>query len=106
MNKEDILKAAQNNRRTGNEYENKEGLRSGMLGSLIALLVGAVLFFIEYFCLKRVNCGLLAVAFSGAGADNLFAGIRIRKAGSIILGASELIIALFLLLAAIWQVVA
>ena len=105
MNKEDILKAAQNSKGKCNEYENKENLRSGLFGSLIALVVGAVVFFVEYFCFKRVDCGLLAVAFSGAGADNFLAGIRTKRAGSIIAGSVELLVALFLIVAFVCQVV-
>lgn len=105
MNKEDILQAARNSKGKSTEYENKESLRSGLFGSLIALVVGAAIFFVEYFCLKRVNWGLLAVVFCGASADNLLVGIRTRKASSVIVGSGELLIALFLILAFVSQVV-
>ena len=104
MKKEDILKAAQNERKRANEYENKESLRSGLVGSLAALIVALLLITIEYRSKGTINIGLVAAGMTAAGTDNLFEGIKLKKTGKVIFGAIELLFAAVFILAFIGQV--
>ena len=105
MNKEDILAAARNEKK-GKEYEYKASLKSGLLGTLVALVVGAVLFFSEYSMKGTYNWGFLAIVFAGGCADWLYEGIKTRKVWQIIGGAVIGLVALITILAFFSQMVA
>lgn len=106
MDKENILKAARTDKHRGKEYENKEAVRSSLLGSAISLLVGVGLFLIEYFLKDSVNVGLLAVGMTTACVQWLYEGIKVKKIHLIIAGSLTAITALFFVLLFIGQVVA
>ena len=105
MRNEDILAAARNEKR-GKEFENKASLKSGLLGSFVALVVGAILFVAEYATKGTYNWGFLAIVFAGGCADSLYEGIKTRKVWLIIAGVVSGLLALFTVLAFISQMVA
>ena len=104
MNNESILNAARKESR-GKEYDNKVLSRSNLLGSLIALLVGVVLFLVEYFVKNSVNIGLIAVGMTAACVQSLYEGIKLKKLYLIVFGIIQVIIAIFAILIFIRQVV-
>ena len=79
MEKNKILEAARNNKSRGCEYESKESMRSSILGSIIAMLVGIVLFMVEYFVKDTVNISLIAVGMTAACVQALYEGIKSKK---------------------------
>ena len=106
MNKEKILEAARKDKNRGMEYENKESTRSSLLSSLIALVVGTGLFFLEYFIKKTVNVGLIAVGMTAVCVQYLYVGLKLKKPFSIIAGIISALIAALFILAFVIQVVA
>lgn len=106
MDKEKILAAARNEKHRGKEFENKETTRSGLLGSAIAMLVGLVLFLLEYFLKDSVNIGLIAVGMTATGVDALYEGIKLKRHHMTIIGIFQMLIAFFAILLFIAKVVA
>jgi len=105
MEKNKILEAARNNKSRGCEYESKESMRSSILCSIIAILVGIVLFMVEYFVKDTVNISLIAVGMTAACVKALYEGIKNKKTYLIILGIIDTLIVLSLILVFIAQVV-
>lgn len=96
MDKKDILKAAQNSGRRGNEFEMREDTSSSLISFAASLTIGTILFIIE-FCVKGiVNMSLIIVAATAVGADMLYSGIVFRKAWKVILGIISLLFALII----------
>ena len=106
MDREKILAAARNEKYRGKEFENKETTRSGLLGSAIAMLVGLVLFLLEYFLKNSVNIGLIAVGMTATGVDALYEGIKLKRYYMTVIGIIQILIALFAILLFIAKVVA
>ena len=106
MDNKTILEAARNNKGRGREYENKESARSSLLGSAIAIVIGMILFLVEYFVKDSVNVSLIAVGMTAACVQSLYEGIKTKKTHLIVIGCVELIIVIFALLVFIEQVVA
>ncbi len=105
MDKETILRAAQDEKAKGKEFENREGIRSNVVGLLAALCVGTILFLVEYFVKKTWNIALIAVFMTAAGVQMLYEGIRIKSVWRIIIGSIQLLIAIFFSLGFIGQVI-
>ena len=105
MDKNSILEAARNNKTRGQEYENKESIRSSLLGSAIAVFSGIILFLVEYFIKNSINVSMIAVCMIAASVQYLYDGIKTQKAYMIIIGAIEAIIALFAIIVFIGQVI-
>ena len=105
MKNEDILLAAQKEKNRGKEFENKASIKSNLFGSFVALLVGILLFMLEYCIKDSVNVGLIAIGMTALGAQSLFEGIKVKKAYWIIIGAVQLLIALFAILVFISKLV-
>lgn len=105
MKNKDILMAAQKEKSKGKEFENKQSVKSNLIGSLIALLVGIMLFLLEYFINSSVNIGLIAVGLTAAAVQSLFEGIKNRKVHMIIIGVVEALVTLFAILAFVSQLV-
>ena len=105
MKNEEILLAAQKEKNRGKEFENKASIKSNLFGSFVALLVGILLFMLEYCIKDSVNVGLIAIGMTASGAQSLFEGIKVKKAYWIIIGAAQLLIALFAILVFISKLV-
>lgn len=106
MEKNQILEAARKNKNRGQEYENKESVRSNLLSSLIALMIGIALFLIEYFVKHSINVSLIAVGMTAACVQALYEGIKTKKVYLIIIGCVESIIVVGTLFMFIVRVVA
>ena len=67
MNNKEILEAARRNKERGKEYENKEITRSNSIGLIAAIVVGLVLYLLEYFLKGNMNVGVGAVVDDSCG---------------------------------------
>ena len=105
MDNKTILEAARNNKGRGQEYENKESVRSSLLGSAIAVVIGMILFLIEYFVKDSINVSLIAVGMTAACVQSLYEGIKTKKTYLIVIGCVESLIVIFALLVFLAQVV-
>lgn len=105
LNKNEILKAARAEKTKGKEYEDRVGIKSSVVGLLAALIVGIILFLVEYFVKKTWNIALVAVFMTAAGVQMLYEGIRIKSVWRVIIGIVQVLIALFFTLGFIGQVI-
>ena len=103
--KNKILAMAQNDKYRGKEFENKKTTRSGLLGSAIALFVGAALFLLEYFLKGSINVGLIAVGMTAVGVDSLYEGIKLRRHYKTAFGVAQILLAILFILAFVAKVV-
>lgn len=106
MDKEKILADARNEKHKGKEFEIKESARSSLLSSSIALIVGIILFWLEYFVRDSVNIGLLAVGMTACGVDYLYTGIKLKQHYKTVIGVIQLLFALLFILLFVVKVVA
>ena len=104
MNKEDILKAAQKEKK-GSEFEQKSELKSNLLSAITALIVGAFLFFFEYLKTGALNWGIATMVLTACATQSLYEGIKIKKLAKIILGVILALLAVVALAAAIAGIV-
>ena len=105
MNNEKILEAARKNKNRGKEFEQNESTRSNLLGTFVALLVGVVLFLLEYFVKNSINIGLIAVGITASGVQALCEGLKVKKTYLTVIGAILTLIALIVILKFVGQVV-
>ena len=105
MEKNLILEAARKNKNRGQEYENKESVRSNLLSSLIAIMIGIALVLVEYFVKQSINVSLIVVGMTAACVQSLYEGIKTKKVYLIIIGCVESIIVILALFVFIAQVV-
>ena len=105
MDTDKILAAARSNKHRGKEFENKQSVRGSLLSAFVAILLGIILFFVEYFCQGTLNFGLIAVGTTALGVQYLFEGITVKKIHLIIAGTFYVFLAIIFALAFIGQVV-
>ena len=105
MENNKILEAARKNKSRGKEYENKESVRSNLLGSMVAILIGITLFLIEYFVQNSINVSLIIVGMTAACIQSLYEGVKNKKVHLIIIGFFETLVVIFGLFVFIAQVV-
>jgi hypothetical protein len=105
MDSKTILEAARNNKVRGQEYETKASVKSNLLGSAVAIVVGIILFWIEYFIKDSANISLIAVGMTAACVQSLYEGIKLRKAYLMVIGCIELLVVIFSLVVFLSQVV-
>ena len=91
MDKESILKAAQENTYMGQEFERKESGRSNLLGSVVALCVSVTVMLVEFLCSHRWNWGLTVVLLVFAAVDSLYEGVRLKRPYMTVAGVVQLI---------------
>ena len=99
MDNKTILEAARNNGDRGNEYELKENIRASMISTVVLLVVGMILFAIEYYVKGVLNVSLIILGVTVIGTDMLYRGITFKKLWRIILGSVLLLIALIMIIA-------
>ena len=105
MDNNKILEMARKNKRRGREYESNQSIRSNLLGSAIAMVVGIILFLIEYFVKDSVNISLITVAMVALCVEFLYEGIKTKKLYLIAMGIIEAIIAVLSILVFVVQVI-
>ncbi len=105
MEKEKILELAKKDNKRACEYENHESIKSLLLGNIITVVLGIILFFSEYLTNKHVNVSLIVLALSIMGVQPLYEGCKTKKVRLIIWGILNLIFMFFSLLIFILQVI-
>ena len=105
MENNKILEAARKNKNRGQEYENKETMRGNLLGSAVAIVVGLILFLIEYFLKDSINVSLIAVGMTAACVQYLYEGIKNKKTHLVIIGCVDALIVFFSILLFVMQVI-
>ncbi len=99
MDNKTILEAARNNGDRGNEYELKENIRASMISTVVLLVVGMMLFAIEYYVKGVLNVSLIILGVTVIGTDMFYRGITFKKLWRMILGSVLLLIALIMIIA-------
>ncbi|MBQ6789342.1 MAG: hypothetical protein IJO52_07250 [Clostridia bacterium] len=105
MNSKEILEAARKNKERGKEFETKEINRSNSLGLIAAMVVGLVLYLLEFFLKGTMNIGIGAFGMTAAGVQSLYEGIRLKRTSIIIAGIIVSLLAVLLIIMFIIQVV-
>lgn len=106
MEKNKILEAARNNKVKGREFENKESIKSSLLGSIVSTILGIALFLIEYFVKNDVNVSLIAVGMAAFSVQSIYEGIKTKRISLLLVGIVQVIIVLFAILIFMGQVFA
>ena len=86
MNNEDILKAAQNQSKKEGEFENKIQSRGAFLAAGIGILITAIMFYVEFLLLHKLDYGKPAIILAVSAASDLFVGIRLKDKMKTIIG--------------------
>ena len=105
MDNKEILEAAQRNKTRGNEYENQEFIKSSLLCSIVALIIGSILFLVEYFVKGNVNFSLIIVGLTATAVQLLYEGIKTKKRWLIIAGILQSLLWLVFVMIFVVQVV-
>ena len=79
MNREDILSAARENGMKNQEYEKQTLLRGDIISVVIGMLLGVILFIIEWIVKKEMNIGLTTTIFSMSAVQFIYEGIILHK---------------------------
>lgn len=104
MKDEEILEFARSNPKA-KEYENKMSTNGGLLGSAVALILGAVLYLLKYYVSKTADAGLLAVGMTAISVQLLYEGIKNKRVHLIVCGFTFSITAIISICAFIGQAV-
>lgn len=99
MNNEKILEAARNNGNRGHEHESNVEDRASLLTLASILIVGMILFIIDYFAKGVLNVSLLTVGVTAIASDLLYKGIINKKIWRIVLGVILSLVALIMIIA-------
>ncbi len=86
MNSEEILKAAQAEKKDG-EYENRIKDKSALISIVASLFVIAVMFYFEYLVFHRFDYGKPAIILLISSVSDIFCGIKLKNKKNVILGA-------------------
>ncbi|MGB4661753.1 MAG: DUF6442 family protein [Mobilitalea sp.] len=93
MNREDVLKSAQDNGNKGKEYERHSLLRGDNLAANIGMLVCIAMIMSEFIVTKQFDFGLCGVLFTVVGIQSINEGIKLKKWWLVVTGIFEAILA-------------
>ena len=98
MDRDEILKSAQENKERGREFEREEIMRGDDIASYVGMLVGIALILAKLFVLRQFDYGVCAVVFTTCCVEGINEGIRLKKwwmtAGGIFAGLIALLMAI------------
>ena len=86
MDRDEILKAVQEERHKDGEYENQIGKKSAMLAAAIGILSVLVMFYLEYLIFHRLDFGKPALICIMSSISDLYEGIKTKKKSKIRVG--------------------
>lgn len=95
MDKSKILERARQEKRKGQEYENREMMKNSNWSLLVGVIAAAIMMLIEYLNQGTVNSPLIVMVSAMAGVMNFLDGIKVKKKVLIILGILESVLAIF-----------
>ena len=98
MDKNTILEAAQKNKSRGEEFEFHKERNSYLMSYAASIIIGMILFVIDYFINSILNTSLMVIGVVSVGSNLLFTGITFKKLWKIILGSILLVVALMIIL--------
>ena len=98
MKKEELLAASRKEKDLGREYESRVFIKSQLISSVVALLLGLSMCLIQYLVNGTVNIALLIVGLTASGTQTLFEGIKIKKVWPIVGGSLQLLVSLIFLI--------
>lgn len=99
MDNKSILEAARNNGDRGHEYENKESVRASLVSAVVVLVVGMILFVVEFYMKDIVNISLVIVGVAAIASDMLYRGIAFKTLWRILIGGILSFVALVMIIA-------
>lgn len=105
MDKSKILERARQEKRKGQEYENREIMKNSNWSLLVGVIVAAIMMLVEYLNQGTVNIPLMVVISAMAGTMNFLDGVKVKKKVFIFLGILEFCLAIFFFLYFLSQVV-
>lgn len=95
MDKSKILERARQEKRKGQEYENREMMKNSNWSLLVGVIAAAIMMLIEYLNQGTVNSPLIVMVSAMAGVMNFLDGIKVKKKIFIFLGILESVLAIF-----------
>lgn len=99
MDKNKILEAARKKENRSEEYEYNVEDSASIISACVILIVGMILFAIEYYLKDIVNVSLITLGVTAIGTDTLYKGIAFKKAWKIVIGILLSLIALMMIIA-------
>lgn len=99
MNKDKILEAARKKENRSEEYEYDVENSASLISACAILIVGMILFAIEYHLKDMVNVSLITLGVTAIGVDTLYKGIAFKKVWKIVVGIVLSLIALIMIVA-------
>ena len=81
------------------EYEYNLEDSASIISACVILIVGMILFAIEYYLKDIVNVSLITLGVTAIGTDTLYKGIAFKKAWKIVIGILLSLIALMMIIA-------
>ena len=86
MDRDEILKAVQEEEHKDGEYENTIGKKSAMMAAAIGIFTVLVMFYVEYLVFHRLDFGKPALICIMSSISDLYDGIKAKKKSKIIIG--------------------
>jgi hypothetical protein len=99
MDRDEILKSAQNNGNKGKEYERHALLRGDNIAACIGMLIGIVMILAKLWVKKEFDFGVCGIVFIVSCIQSINEGAKFKKWWLIVAGIVEGLIALIMLLA-------
>lgn len=93
MDRDEILKSAQNNGNKGKEYERHSLLRGDNIAANIGMLVCIAMIMTELYIKKQLDYGLCGILFTVTGIQSISEGIKLKKWWLIVIGILEALVA-------------
>ena len=86
MNREEILKAAQEQSPKEGEFENRVQTKGAILGAGVAIIVAAIMFYVEYLVFHRFDYGKPAIILLISFVSDLHDGVKLKSKKKVIIG--------------------
>lgn len=105
MDKSKILERARQEKRKGQEYENREIMKNSNWSLLSGVVAAAIMLLIEYLTRGTVNSPIIVMVSLMAGVMNFLDGIKTKKRIFVFLGILELCLAVVFFVYFLFRVV-
>jgi hypothetical protein len=99
MNNEEILKMAQNENPEYGEYESVITKKAAGYGTIVGLIILAIMVFAEMFLKQQPDFGKPAIVFSMCAVANIYESRKIKSKRKLVLGIIEITVGILCILA-------